>query len=74
MTNRALDEHGKEMDGAEYLKTPSNGDEIRSIIEMLVISAHQLVRDGDVKKLKLDYKSMNERELIEKMTKNRIII
>ena len=73
-TKGLLDEHGTKIDVVEYLKTPPNADEIRRILEMLGMSAHQLVRDGDAKKLGLDYKSMNESELIEEMTKNPIII
>ncbi len=73
-TKQLLDEHSGEIEVIEYLKTPPNSDEIRSILEMLQISAHQLVRDGDAKKLKLDYKSMNESDLIEQMIKNPIIM
>jgi arsenate reductase len=73
-TKELLDERSAEIDVIEYLKTPPNAAEIRSILEMLGISAHQLVRDGDAKKLGLDYKSLNESELIGEMTKNPIII
>jgi arsenate reductase (glutaredoxin) len=73
-TKELLDEHGEEIEVIEYLKSPPNSDELQRILELLGMSAHQLVRAGDAKKLGLDYKSMSEGELIEQMTKNPIII
>ena len=69
-----LDEKGVETEVIEYLKTPPNADELRKILAMLGMEAHQLVRDGDAKKIGLDYKSMDEDVLIDEMVKNPILI
>jgi len=69
-----LDEKGVETEIIEYLKTPPNADELRKILGMLGMKAQQLVRDGDAKKIGLDYKDMDEDVLIDEMVKNPILI
>lgn len=73
-TKGLLDEQGTEIEVVEYLKTPPDADEIRNILGMLGMTAHQIVRDGDAKKIGIDYKQMDEDNLIQEMIKNPIII
>lgn len=73
-TKEILDEQGVETKIIEYLKTPLDEDKILSILGMLGITTHQLVRDGDAKKTGIDYKTMSEINLIKGMINNPIII
>ena len=47
VTKGILDEQGVEIKIIEYLKTPSDENRFSSILEMLDITTHQLVCDGD---------------------------
>ena len=51
----------------EYTKEPLTEEEIRAVLQRLGLSAHDLARSRDAKKLELDLKALDEDALIAQM-------
>lgn len=67
--------HCKEVHIIDYLKTPPDEKELRSLLKKLNMKAEDLVRKGEtVYKEKFKSKSMGEDEWVKAMVKNPILI
>jgi len=76
MTLELLDEHDIKPDVIEYLSTPPDFDTLKQLLQMLGISAENLIRKGEsiYKKLDLANQDLDENALIQIMIDNPILI
>lgn len=67
-----LEQHGKPFEVVNYLETPPDADELKTLLSQLGITARQLLRSGEdaYKELHLDDPSQDEAALIDAMTKH----
>jgi len=64
-------DNGKAPEIVEYLKSPPSADELRAIIDLLGISAQDLIRKGeDIFKTEYKGKELSDAEWIDAMIQN----
>lgn len=69
-----LQERGIDAQVIEYLKTPPNAEEISSVIALLGIETHGLIRKGESTYKELGLKNADSATLVSAMAENPILI
>ncbi len=73
-TLEILRERGLQPQIIEYLKTPPAAAELRRLLGLLGLTAHQVVRRKDAAELGIDPDALDEDALIRRMAENPILI